>query len=423
VKGSFATSPKPSPGATGSLSPDLIEQARKDLLAEATLILTRMQQDCEAICRGEGMARLETLFRDMHSYKSLTAFAGLEASSDFAAELENLLAVLWHRRLALDPDTSRLLQQGLSALKAIHGSSATAPPHPEHKMLVAELRAALAKGTTAPTVESAPRHTSARPEKRISPAEASPGLSGSAESANSDLETIDPVASTLSHLLQQFQYIMDKFCDEKASVPSKADTANPRRHFGPTLEQRRMSLRSFFLPMIPAVQKIAARHGKRIQVHLDLENQEVDSSRLRALHSSIVHVLRNAVAHGIEGPEERLAAGKHDTGSITISAKRQGSILRIVISDDGHGFNSRALRAAAVKVGAISQEKVSLTAEDVTHLAFLPGVSTSPLEDDLSGRGMGLTAVSQDVTTAGGRVVIESRPGAGTSIALEIPVS
>jgi two-component system chemotaxis sensor kinase CheA len=137
-----------------------------------------------------------------------------------------------------------------------------------------------------------------------------------------------------------------------------------------------------------------------------------------------VHILRNAVDHGIEGREVRLAAGKRSQGRIVLAARRERDQVLLTVQDDGKGMDPGELAAVAVRKGLISPEKArKLTRQEAFLLTCLPGFSTAPAITDISGRGVGMDAVSTSIKALGGMLTIDSRQGVGSRVALRLPLS
>ena len=162
------------------------------------------------------------------------------------------------------------------------------------------------------------------------------------------------------------------------------------------------------------VRELCRSTGKRARLVLDGGDVEVDRDVADAIREPLLHLVRNAVDHGIETPEERTAGWKSAEGTIRVRAVLDGGRVRIAVEDDGAGIDLVALRSATANTPG---------APDDCELAFLPGVSTAPALTDVSGRGMGLDAVRARVESLGGSVRMSSAAGAGTEVVLHVPTS
>jgi two-component system chemotaxis sensor kinase CheA len=176
------------------------------------------------------------------------------------------------------------------------------------------------------------------------------------------------------------------------------------------------------LELLPKMARdLSRQRGKMLQVHATGADTEIDRRILQDLREPLVHLVRNAVDHGIEPPEERRRAGKPESGTITLAfTLRGGSRVEIVVSDDGAGIEPARVRDAALAAGV---HPAGDAAADALQLVFQSGVSTAPAVTDLSGRGLGLAIVRDRVEGLGGVVSVDSQPGRGTAIRMVLPVS
>lgn len=147
---------------------------------------------------------------------------------------------------------------------------------------------------------------------------------------------------------------------------------------------------------------------------------ELDKKVLETLKDPLLHLLRNAVYHGLETPQEREAAGKPPTGCVEVVVQQRGNEVRITVTDDGRGFNLDALRA---KAGKISNDDQSLTVDEAVALAFRPGVSTAETINELAGRGIGLDVVRDEIEGIRGRINVDTHKGEGTAFTITAPTS
>jgi two-component system chemotaxis sensor kinase CheA len=173
-----------------------------------------------------------------------------------------------------------------------------------------------------------------------------------------------------------------------------------------------------------AARDLARKLGKQIEIEVRGAEIEIDRAVLEEVADPLLHVLRNAVDHGIEPPHLRLLAGKPATGHIAIQARRERDRVILEIADDGKGMDPAKLRASAVARGALTEEQAAAIGDrEALLLACLPGVSTAEVVTDVSGRGVGLDAAKKTVETVGGTLEIDSVPGAGSRVTLRLPLT
>lgn len=175
----------------------------------------------------------------------------------------------------------------------------------------------------------------------------------------------------------------------------------------------------------PRVARDMARQlGKHVELVLSGEETELDKTMIEELGDPLIHLVRNAVDHGIEQPEERQAAGKPETATVRLSAQQLGDHIMIEISDDGRGMKPEALRRKAVEKGLIDAEAAaSMDDRHALQLIFLPGFSTKDTASNFSGRGVGMDVVKTNITKLNGRIEVKSVPGQGSTIVIALPLT
>ncbi len=193
------------------------------------------------------------------------------------------------------------------------------------------------------------------------------------------------------------------------------------------IQESAMSIRaqpisSVFSRVPRILRELAASTGKHVKLEVVGEGTELDKTVIERLGEPLTHLIRNAVDHGIEGAEERLAAGKPAEGTLTLAAEQRSGRILIHITDDGKGIDRSRVLAKAVEKGIVAAE-AQLSPEDIDQLIFAPGFSTAATITSVSGRGVGMDVVRQNVKDLGGRITIESVPGKGTTFTLALPLT
>ncbi len=172
------------------------------------------------------------------------------------------------------------------------------------------------------------------------------------------------------------------------------------------------------------VRDLAKSRGKEIDFTMEGRDIELDRTILDEISDPLMHLLRNAVDHGIDSPEEREARGKPRRGSIRLAARRDRNYVSIEVTDDGQGVDERKVYEAAVRAGLVSpEEKKSLSDEELLRLLTTPGFSTAQEVSGISGRGVGLDVVRSKVESLGGMLVMQTSKGEGTTFAMKLPLT
>jgi len=180
---------------------------------------------------------------------------------------------------------------------------------------------------------------------------------------------------------------------------------------------------SFVFSRFPRlVHDLSTKLGKKIELVMIGENTEVDKTVVELLSDPLVHLVRNSLDHGIEMPEDRMASGKPETGTITLEAYHRGGNIVIEVRDDGKGLNKEVLKAKAIEKGLIEEDAV-LTDKQTFELIFMAGFSTAEKLTDVSGRGVGMDVVRRNIQSLGGNIEIISELGKGSTIAIHLPLT
>lgn len=250
------------------------------------------------------------------------------------------------------------------------------------------------------------------------------GRGGLAEStARVDLAVLDRLAD-----------VTDRLAQVVADVEAYVDTAPALQRTSRQLalltaelqaglrQTRRQTLDTLWSRLPRLVRDVAGRTDKVVRLETSGGATSVDRSLAEALKDPLTHLVRNAVDHGIECPQLRVAAGKPAEGVVSLLASDDGDDVVVEVTDDGAGLDLDRLGAHAVERGLLTPERlVSLTSEEVADLTFLSGLSLAEAVTEVSGRGVGMDVVRRNIEAVGGRVTLHSRPGLGTTVRVVLP--
>ena len=172
------------------------------------------------------------------------------------------------------------------------------------------------------------------------------------------------------------------------------------------------------------VRDLSSKLNKQIELKVSGEQTELDKTVMEKINDPLVHLVRNALDHGLETPEVRRAAGKPETGTLHLHAHHQGGNIVIEIAEDGAGLNSEKILAKAIERKLVDpQEANSLSEDRINELIFLPGFSTADVVSDVSGRGVGMDVVRRNINGLGGSIEVRSKPNHGTTFTIRLPLT
>ena len=185
---------------------------------------------------------------------------------------------------------------------------------------------------------------------------------------------------------------------------------------------RAQPVKSVFSRMPRLVREVSAQLGKDVRLVISGEGTEIDKTVIEQLADPLTHLLRNALDHGIEFPDERVTRGKPRQGTIHLSAEHRGGRIVIQVADDGQGIPRAKVLAKARERELVARDATP-SDEEIDHLIFLPGFSTADKVSDVSGRGVGMDVVKRNIQALGGRITVDSRDGSGSRFQLSLPLT
>lgn len=436
-------------------------------------------RDALRLAENQGAERLDLseIHRRAHSLKGAARAVDLPEVEAVAHRLESLFLMIQKGERRLEPDLFRLIRHALDAIEdsvaVVTRSDGPVDAGSGTDAVLSQLDRMLLSGTTPPSPAAAFPRTAARRASETPPLPTTPPPRLVRINAASLEQLLDTASALLPEVEEQATLNHDlRLLGRDTGALEQAwrrlrqilpDTTDPRLAESLSLFERRMkavtsnsravrrrqdralwNLRRWGnglhdgvrrLRMVPAESQFAglgrmARDLARTQgkeVEADLIGLEVEADRivLQRLKDPVLHLLRNAVSHGIESPEERLNAGKRAAGRVRLETAVVNGRLRVVIEDDGRGIDMAGIAREAAARGLMSPEATAadVPADQLTGLLAEPGFSTALAVTEISGRGMGVTIARREVLHLQGQLTITPRPGGGTVVTVEVPVS
>jgi two-component system, chemotaxis family, sensor kinase CheA len=320
------------------------------------------------------------------------------------------------------PEVPQNVAADLSAILARLGPAPDAAPQPDIQPAAAPVAAPAAAAPTVPAAPAAPR-APARPVSNEAAAR-----QRQAVSVRVDLDRIDRLMNLVGEIVITQSMLVE--CVRSLPYDVYAKTAEgiltlsrqTRELQDHVMAVRAQPVKAVFQRMPRLVRELAQTLGKEVKLVLEGENTEVDKTIIEELADPLTHMIRNSMDHGVETPEERIAAGKNPEGTIRLIAEHRAGRIVISVTDDGRGIGRDRLLAKARSRGLVGADE-KLAPEEIDQLIFAAGLSTADAVSDISGRGVGMDVVRRNVESLGGRISVDSEPGRGCKFTLALPLT
>jgi len=383
----------------------------ESFLEETGELLSEMEEALLALEEQPRDEVLHAIFRCAHTLKGIASSLGFTVLTDFAHALEDVLEALLERRRPITGELVTLLLKSVDQQRALVMSSVSGLERmpPDARQLLELLKAGgeepgqtalggpagalvagVARRTLRVDVEKLDRVVTLVGELAIARGRMAQVLSSHEAKRELALE----VHQEADRLFQELQEEVARM----RMVP-----------VGPLFRQHQRTVRDL----------VHAQH-KRVRLVLEGEDVEVDTSLVEGLREPLLHLVRNAVDHGLESPEERQAAGKDACGRLVLRASLETGTLVVQLADDGRGLRREQLRQKALALGLAAER---LSGEELDALVFEPGLSTAEVVTEVSGRGVGMDVVRREVEALRGTVELHSEEGRGTTVTLRLPLT
>jgi two-component system, chemotaxis family, sensor kinase CheA len=406
---------------------------------------------------------LASVFRSIHSIKGATGFLGMAKLGAVTHAGESLLSRLRDRTIVFSPAIASVLLALVDAARQLLSSIETtgAEADTDYTSLVERLAraevqeaavrpapdaAAVAEPAAvrpAPAAAAVAEPAAARPAPAAAavaePAAARPiaapevtldfpeALAAARSSVRVDVEQLDQLMNLVSELLlirnEMHEHMSGQDhpglqgCSHRlAAITTQLQEA--------VMKTRMQPIENLWNKFPRLVRDSALQCGKTVRLDMEGKDTALDRTLIEAIRDPLTHLLRNGIDHGLEGPEERLQAGKAIEGRLSLRAFHQNGQVVIEVSDDGAGVDLAAVKRTALEHGLITADGArDMSEHDAMDLLFLPGFSTAKQVTSISGRGVGMDVVRTNIAKIGGKVTVSSEPGRGTTLKIRIPLT
>ncbi len=420
---------------------DDMDEIVGEFLVESHENLDQLDRDLVALEQDPtSSSLLASVFRTIHTIKGTSGFLAFSTLESVTHVGESLLARLRDGQLTLTPELTTLLLEVVDAVRALLAEieQTGAEGSETYDGLVARLTAVLngepAEAAPAPALElldepsQADESEPAEPVLEELPAEGGDARRSVADSTiRVDVGLLDSLMNLVGELVltrnQMLQSAAAREDAELARTTHRLNLVASELQEG-VMKTRLQQIDTLWSKLPRVVRDLSVQLGKSVSLQMTGRETELDKTILEAVRDPLTHVVRNSIDHGIETPEERVAAGKPAEGTLTMRAFHEGGQVNIEITDDGAGIDPAKLRDKAVAKGLITSDAAArLSDHEATNLVFTPGFSTAAGVTNVSGRGVGMDVVRTNIERIGGSVDLTSEPGAGTTVRIRIPLT
>lgn len=402
------------------ITPEMIEQ----FVAESDEIVETVEQSLMEVFENpdkvqEGIAES---FRLIHSFKGNCGLLGYKGLERVSHTMETVLDFFKTGVVPRREADRNILMKGVDTLRegvSELSKSGKLEPH-DYSELIEELGSLLPSHKAAATARPARREDTDKSD--------TPKKTVERRDLRVDLEKLDVLINLVGELVIAESMTTRHPELEGMHLEGFDRSVHNLRRIIADLQDVAMAVRMIplsrtFRKMIRLVHDLANKAGKQIKLELVGEDTEVDKTVIEQINDPLVHIIRNSVDHGVEPPEERIAAGKAGQGNVTIEAKHEGGEVLIIVRDDGRGLSREKILKKAVENGLIQGDGANLPDDEVFKMIFEPGFSTAETITDVSGRGVGMDVVRRNLEKLKGRVDVQSNFGQGSNVVLRIPLT
>lgn len=385
------------------------------------------------------------VFRAFHTIKGTSAFMGLEPITEFTHLLETMLSMVREGEIAFDTACADISLEAIDIitkmLEVIEASEeGDRLPRPMNfDRLTAVLERVSSEGTTPGEALSAEGGLLYEVPSELDGAQAAGTANGEAKTNGSAKSSADdsPSDASVRVNVNRLDQLIDMVGElviahsvvaQDQSIPDHSELQKKINHTSKILRElqdtsltlRMVPLNATFHKMNRLIRDLSRKAGKSVTLITAGGDTEIDRNMVDIINEPLVHMIRNAIDHGIEKPGDREANGKSGEANIWLRASQEGGKVVIEIEDDGRGINKKKVVEKAVSKGLVDAD-ANLSDKEIYNLIFLPGFSSADEVTDLSGRGVGMDVVRRSIQDLKGKIDIESEEGKGTRIIIELP--
>jgi two-component system chemotaxis sensor kinase CheA len=414
--------------STPAIFDDEMKEIVESFIVETKELLDKLDNDLvELEKRQNDVELLNAIFRYVHTIKGTSSFIGFEQMNELTHKFEDVLNKLRKFELKLNPEIMDVILEAQDLMKVLLSKLEANDLSPIDISGVVSKLERISRGEflIEEDVEKASvDNVSQKLQSKVID-----------KTVRIDVERLDELMNLVGELVlgrnrltQIVSGIVERF-EGESLARELMDTIAQVDYLTSELQAvvmraRMMPIAKVFSKFPRIVRDLSRDLNKEVELLIYGEETEVDKSVIESIHDPLVHLIRNAIDHGIETPQERKAVGKPEKGKVILRAEHEGNFIVITVEDDGRGIDPERVRRKAVEKKIITeQEASSISDRDALNLIFLPGFSTAGKVTNVSGRGVGLDVVKANITKLNGMIDVQSTLGQGTKFILKLPLT
>lgn len=421
------------------LDAELLDQMAQDFFEESREHLDHLNLDLVRLEENpEDEALINEIFRTVHTLKGGAAFVGMDGIKVVSHKMEEVFGAIRSGNLKVSPSIIDTMLEAMEVLNILRDRSAAKDGAIfDTTRIELELMGILSevplKFSGPPTGEDVPKTIAEVPipsESRVERSRSEsilPNMALGSQTIRVVTEKLDVLINLVGEMItarNRLKGFSDRFRnDELAGIASTVERLTGQLHSA-VMSVRMVPIERLFIKFPGVVRNLARQQNKQIDLIIEGEETELDKTVLEQMYDPLVHLLRNAVDHGIESPEIREKLGKPPAGRIWLLSRYEKGGVLIEVADDGRGIDPEKIREVAVSKGLLTQEEARLMSDDTAiRFMFTPGFSTALKISEISGRGVGMDVVRENVQRLRGVLDVETAVGKGTVIRIQLPLT
>ena len=436
---------------------DQMAEIIESFIVESNELIDKLGQDLLLLEKDGTDAELHnTIFRAVHTVKGTSSFLGFEQMTNLAHNYEDVLNKIRKKELVVSGDVMDIMFEAYDFMKVlleriekndttpvrlddiIHKLTSVSGQNTENE--VSEKKESEDGKNIQPVIDAEPeeeKDPEAEKEESKQAGDKTIPSTGRAidNTIRVDVGRLDGIMNLVGELVlgrNRLAQISDQMKQtyEGSSIEKELSGTFSQLDFITTelqmavMKARMVPMSKVFNKLPRLIRDLCRESGKKIELEIFGAENELDKSIVEELNDPLVHILRNAADHGIESPDDRIAAGKSETGRVTIQTRQEGNHMAITIADDGRGLDPEKLKAKATQRNLITEDQArEMNNSEVCNLIFAAGFSTAEKVTNVSGRGVGMDVVRTNVQKLKGIIEIRSEIGKGTTLTIKLPLT